>query len=146
MCGFFLIILKRIARKLGLELNQILSHAKHSESHIKPTKYQIIKLLSTIQTTWKMSTQKHRSYQRENACFIKFLATTLNYTRPGWFMNHHRYINLAVMVRLTMNTQLEVLFYTDKPSPNSSSYYIIRVYGEIKCSNTIKIPGWQRNP
>ena len=52
LCGFSnLVILKRIARKLGLELNQILSHAKHSESHIKPTKYQIIKLLSAIQTT-----------------------------------------------------------------------------------------------
>ena len=52
LCGFSnLVILERIARKLGLELNQILSHAKHSESHIKPTKYQIIKLLSAIQTT-----------------------------------------------------------------------------------------------
>ena len=42
----------------------------------------------------------------------------------GWYMNHHHYINLTIMVRLKMYTQLKVLFHHYKPGPKSRSIYL----------------------
>ena len=56
--------------------------------------------------------------------FWKILAISLNCMGQGWYMNHHRYINLTAMVRLKMNTQLKVLFHHYKPGPKSRSIYL----------------------